>query len=106
MRLLGSLPIVLVIILLAGHSLPISAQDDPPNTERIVDGPPKLYTFKRAVHPLTWVEWVTEPFFRSADRGFISKIAARKPHRRQKTSGFKFGVGRTGPRCACVPGLA
>src|SRR5438093_7633519 len=86
---LRSFPIVLVITLLAGYSLPISAQDDPPNTERIVDGPPKLYTFKRAIHPLTWVEWVSEPFFRSADGGFISKMAARKPHRSsEKTSGI------------------
>ena len=105
MRLRRSLPIVLVITLLAGHSLPISAQDDPPNTERIVDGPPKLYTFKRAIHPLTWVEWVTEPFFRSADGGFISKIAARKPHHSQKTSGFKFGLDRTVPGSGYGPEL-
>src|SRR5437773_6625481 len=47
-----------------------------PSSGRIVEGRPGLYTFKNAVNLLTWVEWGVEPLFRSAERGWIRRMAS------------------------------
>jgi outer membrane protein assembly factor BamA len=87
--------IVLCASLLAAYSPRLSAQDDPPDTERIVTGRPRLYFVKRAINPLTWVEVAAEPLFRSGDGGFLSKLGHKKPHLSQNTAGVRFGLNRS-----------
>ena len=66
-----------------------------PSSGRIVEGRPRLYTFKNRVNPLTWVEWGVEPLFRSAERGRIRRLAGYHPPP-DKVVGVKFGLHGTG----------
>ena len=72
----------------------VLAQEPAPGG-RIVAGRPPLYTFKRDIDPLTWFEWGVEPIFRSAESGWIHRLATR-PRAPEKTSGIKFGIGDVG----------
>src|SRR4030095_3268202 len=77
---------VLCITLLAGFVVQLSAQEVPPDTtsgqtaqqqteqqqtERVVDGRPALYSLKRAIHPVTWLEAGVRPIIRSAESGML-----------------------------------
>src|SRR5262249_1815693 len=66
-----------------------------PSSGRIVEGRPRLYTFKNDVNPLTWVEWGVEPLFRSAERGWIRRMAGYHPPP-DKVAGGKVGLRGTG----------
>src|SRR4029079_14376286 len=52
---------------------------EPGDAERIVEGRPALYTFKRAIHPLTWLEAAPDPLFRSAENAGARRLMTRKP---------------------------
>src|SRR4051794_20423502 len=78
-----------VPIILAAWTGSAFAQD------RIVEGRPALYSFKRAIHPLTWLEVAPKPLLRSAENGRLSELVKRKPE--DKDSGVSFGFGGTGP---------
>src|SRR5688500_4663234 len=72
----------LCVALFVCCALTLSAQDAPgpdPEPGRIVESRPPLYSFKRAINPLTWVEAAIRPLGVSAERGFINKFIARKP---------------------------
>ena len=61
--------------------------------DRIVDGRPPLYTFKRAINPLTWLEWGAKPIFSSAENGFAKRLMERRPAGPDnKTAGVRFGL--------------
>ena len=61
--------------------------------DRIVDGRPPLYTFKRAINPLTWLEWGAKPIFSSAENGFAKRLMERRPTGPDnKTAGVRFGL--------------
>src|SRR5204862_3368415 len=64
-------------------------------TDRIVEGRPPLYSLKRAIHPLTWLELALKPGFRAADRDWSRSLMTRKPDTDQ-ISGVRFGVGSVG----------
>src|SRR5438132_7189458 len=91
--------LLLLTLLLAAPAFSVLAQEpaaeaeetQPQTTERIVDGRPALYSFKRAVHPLTWLEVAVKPVFRSAESGRLNTLITRKPDN-DKVSGVKFGV--------------
>src|SRR5207249_6933310 len=91
--------ILLLTILLAGPVIQSRAQEpaaepeetQPETTGRIVDGRPAMYSFKRAIHPLTWLEVAVKPVFRSAESGRLNTLITRKPDD-SKVSGVKFGV--------------
>jgi outer membrane protein assembly factor BamA len=87
----------------AQESLPDKPEPaaEPSQTERIVEGRPRLYTFKRVAHPLTWFEAALEPPFRSADSGWIHRMMVRKPA--EKESGVRFGVGSAGTSSGLGP---
>ena len=68
---------------------------EPAHPQRIVDGRPSLYSFKRGVHPLTWLEFAIKPVFRSAESGWIHKLIKRTGGP-EKTSGVAFGAGSIG----------
>src|SRR5262249_57677178 len=89
--LLTVLTIAPVYGLLAQESLPsvVEPSVEPDRPERIVEGRPPLYSFKRNAHPLTWLELAFKPAFRSAESGWIQKLLERKPHT-DKESGIKF----------------
>src|SRR5262245_2947944 len=74
-----------------------SSDTDPVQTDRIVDGRPPLYSFKRAIHPFTWLEKVPKPLLRSAesDDGWLHRMMTRKSDP-NKTAGVKFGVDDAG----------
>jgi outer membrane protein assembly factor BamA len=91
----------ILLILLAGISSANAQETTTGATEdrtdgtedRIVDGRPPLYTFKRAINPLTWVEWGTEPLFRSAENGFIKRgIQSRPTGPDNKVAGVRYGL--------------
>jgi outer membrane protein assembly factor BamA len=108
----GCLRSVLCITLLAGFVLPLSAQEAPPDTtadqndqqqtERIVDGRPRLYFLERAMHPVTWIEAGVRPIIRSAESGRLHKLATR-PRDDTKISGVKLGFGGMGPGSGLGP---
>src|SRR5213594_4200017 len=83
----------LLVVLLAFMGLcAVNAQaQEAPSSGRIVEGRPRLYTFKNRVNPLTWVEWGVEPLFRSAERGWIRRLAGYHPPP-DKVVGVKFGL--------------
>ena len=86
------LPVLLAVMVLCASY--VRAQE-PACGGRIVERRPPLYTFKRDINPLTWVEWGAEPLFRSAESGWIRRIATyRRPS--DGTAGVKFGLGGTG----------
>jgi len=75
-----------------------SAQDStaqPAPNGRIVEERPPLYSFKREVHPLTWMEWGAQPMFRSADSGFLHRLIARRGAP-EKPAGIKFDLDGAG----------
>ena len=87
----------LVILVLIFHSK-LCAQDppgEPSGQGRIVEGRPRLYTIKRAIHPLTWIEITAEPVFRSTENGLIRKLLSRKlnPHVELTITGDGAGSG-------------
>src|SRR5262245_22508793 len=94
-----------IAVLLALLALPftiLSAQDSAPDPSvpasssgRIVPDRPPLYSFKRDAHPLTWVEWGSQPLFRSADNGFVQRLLANRG-KPEKPSGVKFDLGGVG----------
>src|SRR5262245_13610335 len=96
---------VLGITVLVGFVLQLSAQEAPPDTtlnqdqqqqtERIVDGRPRLYFVKRAIHPVTWLEAGVRPVVRSAESGWLHKLAT-KPRNDAKVDGVKLGFGGMG----------
>jgi outer membrane protein assembly factor BamA len=65
--------------------------ESPATGDRIVDGRPALYSFKRAIHPLTWIGALPGPAVRSAQDGWMSRLINRKPST-NKTSGIHFGL--------------
>jgi len=87
-------PLGVLFTLLALCISDVRAQEPAPGG-RIVAGRPPLYTFKRDIDPLTWIEWGTKPIFRSAESGWIHKLATRPPAP-EKTSGIRFGIGDVG----------
>jgi len=95
--LLTVLTIAPVYGLLAQESLPtvVEPSVEPDQPERIVEGRPPLYSFKRNAHPLTWLELAFKPAFRSAESGRFQKLLERKPDT-DKESGIKFGAGGVG----------
>lgn len=105
---------VLCITLLAGFVSQLSAQDAAPDTspgeseqqqtERIVDGRPRLYSLERAIHPLAWIEAGVRPVIRSAESGFLHKLATR-PRDDAKVAGVKLGFGGMGPGSGLGPRL-
>jgi outer membrane protein assembly factor BamA len=79
---------------------PLRAQE---TGERIVDRRPRLYTIKRALHPLAWFEAGTRPLF-----GFAEGIARRRsadPSADSTASRLRFGVGRMGSGSGLGPRL-
>ena len=106
--------ILLFTVLLCATGLPAGAQEPPaepaaqePSAQetppaRIVEGRPALYSVKRAIHPLTWLEAATEPLFRSAENGRIHNLAMRKPDP-DKGSGVRFGIGAAGTSSGLGP---
>src|SRR5438105_4984326 len=84
-------PLGVLFTLLALCITDARAQEPAPDG-RIVAGRPPLYTFKRDIDPLTWLERGTEPIFRWAESGWIHKLATRPPAP-EKTSGAKLGIG-------------
>jgi len=92
---------ILLTLLVAAFALPAFAQESlPENTgtaeqepvanERIVEGRPKLYTFKHWAHPLTWVEEGLQPVAGLADNSRIRSLLNRKP------GTVQFGIGSLG----------
>jgi hypothetical protein len=77
-----------------------SLPDETPETQpvvaqRIVEGRPALYRVKRALHPLTWVSAALKPAFKSAEGGWIYRVATREPPTNQ-TSAMWWSVGGMG----------
>jgi hypothetical protein len=64
-------------------------------TARIVEGRPPLYSVKRALHPLTWLELAFKPGFRAAEGSGLQNLMNRKPDT-DKVSGVRFGLGSMG----------
>src|SRR2546425_307630 len=91
---------VLLILLVCSNA---NAQE-PTDEGRIVDGRPPLYTFKRAINPLTWVEWGMEPVFRSAQTGMARRFLERRPPS-DKTAGVRFGLDGTGASSGFGPSV-
>src|SRR6476620_3448424 len=92
---------ILFVLLASVSALQLCAQEsqeslpDGSQPDRIVDGRPKLYSFKRAIHPLTWVEVAVKPVLRSAENGKLHELMISKPDT-DKTRGVKFGIGGDG----------
>ena len=63
-----------------------------PQQDRIVDGRPALYAFKRAIHPVTWVGAAARPFVRSAESGRIKSLLSRPAN-----PNIRFGLNGAGP---------
>jgi outer membrane protein assembly factor BamA len=74
---------------------PSDAEPDQP--DRVVDGRPPLYSFKRAIHPLTWLEQAPKQLFRSAESndGWLHRMMTRKSDPK-KTAGIKLGFDDSG----------
>jgi len=87
---------------LPGNTQPSAEPDPSDNSDRIVDGRPALYSVKRAVNPLTWLEAAFRPAFRSAEDGRIHRLMIRKPDT-DKISGVKFGAGSAGTNSGYGP---
>src|SRR5262245_30311102 len=92
-------------------ALPVYAQEpipdpepEPPEARRIVDERPPLYSFKRAIHPLTWLELPVRPLFRSAENenGRIHGLLTRRDDS-DKTSGVRYGLGSLGAGSGAGP---
>jgi hypothetical protein len=81
----------------AQEALPDDAKrsPEPAQAERVVEDRPALYSVKRTMHPLTWVEAAFKPAWRYAESGWIQKLIAQKPAT-EKTSGVRFGVDGVG----------
>ncbi len=73
----------------------------PPDEGRIVEGRPPLYSFKRNLHPLTWVELGMKPLFRLQDNERINRLATAPAS--DKRAGVKFGVDGTSPGSGLGP---
>ncbi len=73
-----SFEIVLFAAFFIGCAIQLLAEDDPPATDRIVSSRPRLYSFKRAIHPVGWIEGATKPLFRSAEGGLINRLTSGK----------------------------
>ena len=69
---------------------------------RIVEGRPSFYSFKQAIHPLTWLGAAPKPIVRSVENGRIQGLIAKKSDS-AKTSGISFGVGSVGPSSGFGP---
>ena len=72
-----------------------AGESESKQTTRIVDGWPPLYSVKRALHPLTWLELAFEPGFRATESSGLQNLMNRKPDT-DKISGVRFGVGSVG----------
>ena len=68
----------------------------PENQDRIVEGRPALYSFKRAIHPLTWIEAGTKPILRLGESGWLNRMISHPPDKTDKSSGVKFGLDGVG----------
>jgi outer membrane protein assembly factor BamA len=73
-------------------SQPVSQPDY--QSDRIVEGRPALYTFKRVAHPLSWLEFALKPVLRSSETGKIHELLIRK--RETIIPGVKFGISGAG----------
>jgi len=96
--------LILFTIFVTAPLAEVRAQESLPDAEpattsepeqRIVEGRPALYSFKRVINPFTWLEAGLRPVARSAESGFIHRLATRKSNP-DKTSGIRFGFGGTG----------
>lgn len=70
-----------------GAQVPAAEQD----SERIVDGRPNLYSLKRGLHPIAWVEGgFIRPLLGVAEKAGFEKFAASDTDKAPRVSGVKF----------------
>lgn len=92
---------VLVLTLVLVSAPRLRAQEPPPTppqidnpdqqNRRIVDGRPRGYFFKRALHPLTWVDvGVLRPAYRTTERDIVPRLTLLK------SGPIKIGIGGAG----------
>ena len=99
---------VLLLTLVLGSLQRLRAQEPPPEPaqitdpnqqgERIVDGRPRGYFLKRALHPLSWVDaGVLRPVYRLGSTQIFPRISLFKP------GPLNVGVGGAGPSSGFGP---
>jgi len=69
---------------------------------RIVERRPPFYSFKQAIHPLTWLGAAPKPVFRSVANGRLNWLLPQKSGS-EKISGISFGLGSVGPNSGYGP---
>ena len=69
---------------------PVAAEQ---GSDRIVDGRPNLYSVKRALHPIAWVEGgVIRPLLGLAQKGGFERVGSRDADKAPRVSGVKFAI--------------
>lgn len=62
-------------------------------SERIVEGRPALYSFKRGLHPIAWLEGgIIRPMLNMAEKAGFDRVSAKGEEKAPRVSGVKFGI--------------
>jgi hypothetical protein len=73
---------------------------------RIVDGRPNLYTFKKVVHPFTWIDAGFRPILQGVEKAAAGYLGTSSSEKKPKVSGVRFrlrGIGGGGSNSGIGP---